>query len=138
MMKLHDDKTNFDDKTTSISFVDENFVVCSGSAETMHIFEIEKHLVAKIGAFDMKKKPSNEGKIDLQWATQNPNLKDIERMQKLEMKKMRKMIKKLPISVDEVAESFNAIALAPSQSSPQPSTSRQLATPPISRVDETT
>lgn len=90
---------------------DENFIVCSGLSETMHIFEIEKRLIADIGTFDSKKKkksPNNE----VQWGTLHQN--EAAKLRSQEKKKLRKLElqkKKSDENVDEIVNSLNTVNL---------------------------
>lgn len=89
-------------------FTDENFIVCSGLSETMHIFEIQKRMVSEIGTFDSKKKkrsPNNE----VQWGTLQQN--DTSKLRSQEKRKLRKLEKKAAENADEIADSLNAVKL---------------------------
>lgn len=85
---------------------DENFIVCSGQSETMHIFRIEDRAVAKIGAYDGKnKKKAFIG--DVQWGALHQN--DVSKLRSQEKKKLKKMEKKAAENVDEIAERLSAV-----------------------------
>lgn len=97
---------------TNELFSDENFIVCSGLSETMHIFEIKKRLVSDIGAFDNKKKKKSPNS-EVQWGT--PYQNEASKLRSQEKKKLRKLEqqkKKSTENVDEIADSLNAVQLS--------------------------
>lgn len=89
---------------------DENFIVCSGISETMHIFEIQKRLVASIGKCENKKKKKSLS-TEVQWATLYQN--EASKLRTQEKKKLRKLEKKASDhhADDELSSSLNAIQL---------------------------
>lgn len=89
-------------------FSDENFIVCSGISETMHIFEIQKRLVADVGTFENKKKKKSLT-ADVQWGTLYQN--EASKMRSQEKKKLRKLEKKSADHMDELTDGLNAVQL---------------------------
>lgn len=77
-------------------------------SETMHIFEIQKRLVADIGPFENKKKKKALSS-EVQWATLYQNEASKSRAQ--EKRKLRKLEKKVADHIDELTDSMNSIQL---------------------------
>lgn len=81
---------------------DENYVICSGHSETLHIFDVRQHLVEIVGEFkakNIKKKPSL---ADACWATLNQT--DVLKMKVQEKKKLKKLEKQLAQSTSAGVE----------------------------------
>lgn len=74
----------------------------------MHIFEIEKRLVADIGTFENKKKKKSLT-AEVQWGTLYQN--EASKFRSQEKKKLRKLEKKASDNIDELADSLNAVQL---------------------------
>lgn len=73
---------------------DENFVMCSGFAETLHIFDIRENLVEKVGdckVKNKKKKITHGG--DIKWATAQQI--DVAKVQQSERRKLKKIEQKV-------------------------------------------
>lgn len=93
-------------------FVDENFIICSGLSETLHIFEIQKRLVSDIGPFDTKKKKkTTNNDATVQWGTLYQN--EASKLRSQEKKKLRRMEKKVAENVDEITNDLNAVKITP-------------------------
>lgn len=74
----------------------------------MHIFEIQKRLVADIGTFESKKKKKSLT-AEVQWGTLYQN--EATKLRSQEKKKLRKMEKKAADHLDELVDSLNAVQL---------------------------
>lgn len=68
---------------------DENFILCSGKSETMHIFDIRKHLTEIIGECKGKIKKKH---FDIKWASCQHT--SVGKLQQQEKKKIRNLEKK--------------------------------------------
>lgn len=75
----------------------------------MHIFEIEKRLVADIGSFENKKKKKSLTADDMQWGTLYQN--EASKLRTQEKNKLRKLEKKAVHNIDELTEGLNAVQL---------------------------
>lgn len=75
---------------------DENFVLCSGQSETVHIFDVREHLVEKIGEFKAKNKKKSP-LVDVSWGTLLQT--DVVKLKMQEKKKLKKLAKQLGQSV---------------------------------------
>lgn len=80
---------------------DENYVICSGQSETVHIFDVRQHMVADVGEFKAKTKKKST-LADVNWATLHQT--DVPKMKLQEKKKLRKLEKGLEQSTTAVAE----------------------------------
>lgn len=89
-------------------FIDENFIVCSGQSETMHMFRIDDRLVANIGAHDGKNKKKTFTN-DVQWGSLHQN--DVSKLRAIEKKKLKKLEKKATETVDEITDRLNAVSV---------------------------
>lgn len=74
----------------------------------MHIFEIQKRLIADIGTFESKKKKRSLT-AEVQWGTQYQN--DASKMRSQEKKKLRKLEKKAADQMDELTDSLSSVQL---------------------------
>lgn len=84
-------------------YTDENYILCSGQSETLHIFDVRKRSIAEIGQFNGKKKKKQSN--DIQWAVLHQN--DVAKLRSQEKNKLRKLEKKLA-SVECTAENAAA------------------------------
>lgn len=74
----------------------------------MHIFEIQRRLVADIGTFENKKKKRSVN-TEVQWGTLYQN--DAIKMRTQEKKKLRKLEKKAAENIEELVDGLNAVQL---------------------------
>lgn len=82
---------------------DENYVICSGQSETIHIFDIHQHLVETVGEFKVAKNKKKSTVTDVTWATLHQT--DVPKMKVQEKKKLRKLEKQLTQSTAVAATS---------------------------------
>lgn len=75
----------------------------------MHIFEIQKRLVADIGTFENKKKKKKSLTAEVQWGTLYQN--EASKLRSQEKKKLRKLEKKAADHMDELTDGLNAVQL---------------------------
>lgn len=68
---------------------DENFILCSGKSETMHVFDVRKHLVEDVGECKGKMKKKH---FDIKWATCQHT--SVGKLQQQEKKKLRNLERK--------------------------------------------
>ncbi|XP_031640462.1 protein rigor mortis [Contarinia nasturtii] len=112
----------YENKMNCANFLptDENFVVCSGQSETMHIFEIGKRLVADVGAYNGKKNKKKPFNNEVKWGTKYQN--EASKLQSQEKKKLKQLEKKASENVEKITDQLNDVQLAP----PTPSTTLKL------------
>lgn len=70
---------------------DENYVICSGKTETVHMFDVRQHLVENIGPLVPKKLSSKPKRGEISWATLHQT--DVLKKKEQEKKKLRKLEK---------------------------------------------
>lgn len=95
---------------------DENFILCSGRSETMHMFDIRKHLVETVGECKGKIKKKHH---DIKWASGQAAC--LGKQQQQEKKKLRNLEKRdlKPAKADECIEDSSAEATQEDASSLQ-------------------
>lgn len=94
---------------------DENYVLCSGLSETMHIFDIRQHLIENIGQRDGKKRKKSTISESLQWASKHQN--EATKLRDQEKKKLRKLEKKSIETADTLVDGMNFMNIAVSLTS---------------------